>query len=110
MKTFKVRYGESKDFTIELEDTTAQTVTFYVGNEGEEPLITVPANFVDGVAVIEMSADDTKIPLGEYKYQLTVTLEGGKKHKYPTDEECEENGLPDFIVLEALDETESEVS
>lgn len=110
MKTFKVRYGESFDFTIELADNTAETATFYVGMEGEEPLIEATGTFTNGVAVIEVPANDTKIPLNTYKYQITVTLSGGKVHKYPTDEECEENGLPNFIVLEALDETESEVS
>ena len=106
METKKVRYGESFQFTIESEDETAETATFYVGLEGETPLITVPANFVDGKALIEGTPDDTKIPLGEYKYQITVTLSGNKVHKYPTYEECEESGLPKFIVLEALDELE----
>lgn len=108
MDTIKVRYGESYDFTIESDDLTAETATFYVGKDGETPVITVPSTFVDGVAVIEIPADDTKIPLGDYKYQITINLEGGKVHKYPTDEECQESGLPDFIVLEALDETEVE--
>ncbi len=107
MENFSVRYGESFDFSVETDDLTATTVTFYVGLEGETPLITVPANFVDGVAWISATKDDTKIPLGDYKYQLTVEYDDPTKaHKYPSDEDCEANGLPNFYIKEALDETE----
>ena len=106
METFKVRYGESFDFTIESDDETAETATFIVGIEGQSPVIEKTANFSVGVASIEVSPDDTKVPLGTYRYQITVELGGNKVHKYPTDEECGEDGLPKFIVLEALDEVE----
>lgn len=106
METIKVRYGESFDLKLESDDVTAQTVTLFVGKEGALPKITVPANFVSGIAFLEGTPDSTKIPLGEYKYQLTVTFSDGKVRKYPTAEDCEVDGLPDFVVLEALDETE----
>lgn len=106
METQRVRYGESFSFTIESDDLTAELATFYVGKEGQSPVITAPANFENGIAVVEVSALQTKVPVGDYKYQITVNLEDGKVHKYPTDEECSETGLPDFKVLEALDETE----
>lgn len=107
METIKVRYGESFDLSVQSDDLTSETVTLYIGREGEPPIITLPATFnAEGVAYISSNPDDTKIPLGTYKYQLTVTLEGNRVHKYPTREYCEDNGLPEFVVLEALDETE----
>lgn len=106
METYKIRYGESFDFTVVLSDETALTATFLVGKEGQVPEINISAPFVDGEATIEVAPEDTMIPLGEYKYQITVELEGNKVHKYPTDEQCGAGGLPEFIVLEALDETE----
>lgn len=107
METFKVRYGESFDFTIETDDDTATQATFIVGNEGEMPVMEITAEFdTNGVAHIEVTPEDTKVPLGTYKYQITVELEGNKVHKYPTSEECGDNGLPEFVVLEALDEVE----
>ncbi len=102
----EVRYGETYSFTIESDDLTAETATFYIGKEGEQPVITAPADFVGGVAEIEVTAEQTKVPLGEYKYQITIILEGGKVQKYPTNEECSETGLPTFTILEALDEIE----
>jgi hypothetical protein len=106
MEELVVRYGASLDFSVEIDDDTATTVTFFVGKEGETPRIAYPATFSDGVAYISLSTDDTKIPLGRYKYQITVAHSNGREYKYPTDEYCDEFGLPDFYVLEALDETE----
>lgn len=108
MEPFKIRYGASLDFSVETDDATAQTVTLYVGLEGQLPVITSPATFDDDhIAYISVSSDDTKVPLNTYKYQLTVVTSDDKKYKYPTDEDCNSyEDLPDFVVLEALDETE----
>ncbi len=105
MEKYKIRYGESFDFTIETDEDTAETATFLVGKEGQSPVIEVSANFVDGAAYIEVDPEETKVPLGSYKYQITIALSGSKVHKYTTDDDCDGN-LPEFEVLEALDETE----
>lgn len=117
METEKVRYGESFKYKVESDDTTAQTATFYVGKAGQSPVITVPATFENGVAYIESDPEQTEIPLGTYKYQITISYTDGRVLKFPrpkkdcddcpSDEE-EENlvELPDFIIYEALDEAE----
>lgn len=107
MDDLVVRYGSNFDLSIEINDVTATSVTFYVGNEGEVPVISVTSDFVEGVAYISMSQDDTRVPLGTYKYQISVYhAEHNKDYKYPTEEYCDGCELPSFIVLEALDETE----
>lgn len=108
METQRIRYGASYDFTIETDDLTSETATFLVGKEGEAPLITSSATFTDGIAEISVTPEETQIPLGEYKYQINVETSDGKVYKYPDIDDCEteDSGLPIFIVLEALDETE----
>lgn len=114
MDKIKVRYGESFDLSVESDDDTATVATLFVGKVGQMPLITIPASFEfeedeknpRKIAYIVGTPADTRIPLGTYKYQLNVSFEDGRELKYPTDEYCEENGLPEFVVLEALDETE----
>lgn len=111
MEQINVRYGSSLDFRIEADEIGASSATFYVGRAGEEPSITVEASFVDGVAEVTIPSSATKIPLGQYLYQLTVAYEDGQVEKYPRAEDCmgeEDSGLPKFNVLEALDETEVE--
>lgn len=106
MEHIKVRYGESFDLSIESDDDTATLATLFVGKVGQTPVITIPANFENGIAYIAGNPSDTRVPLGKYKYQVNVFFADGRELKYPTDEYCEENGLPEFSVLEALDETE----
>jgi len=106
MDHIKVRYVESFDLSIETDDETATIATLFVGNAGEIPVITIPAQFENGVAYITGLPADTRVPLGDYRYQVNVSFSDGRVLKYPTDEYCEENGLPGFSVLESLDETE----
>jgi hypothetical protein len=106
METINVRYGSTFNFSVENEDIEADTVTLYVAKTGEEPVITIPATFAEGIAFINSTEEDTRVPLGGYNYMLTVRYSDGRVHKYPTSDECEEDGLPSFNVLEALDETE----
>lgn len=111
MDSYSVRYGESFDFSFETDDVTATVVTFYVGKEGQEPIIVAPAVITNGIAFVSVSRNETKKPLGTYKYQLTVEYDDpDKAHKFPSNEYCEEYGLPEFTITEALDETEVVVS
>ena len=114
MDKIQVRYGESFDLSIESDDDTATVATLFVGKPGQLPLITIPAPFAfeeddnnaRKIAYIVGLPTNTRIPLGEYNYQVNVSFSDGRELKYPNDEYCEENGLPEFIVKEALDETE----
>lgn len=108
MDDIVVRYGESFHLSVETEEPTATTATLFVGRAGETPVITLPAQFnQDGIAYINGDPADTRKPLGTYYYQVNVALSGGDQYKYPTDEWCEDNGFPKFIIKEALDETEA---
>lgn len=107
METYEVTYGESFDFKVEIDEPEATLVTLNVGKLGELPVISVSASIEDGIAYIQGTRDDTRVPLDTYQYQLTVEFDDPTKaYKYPSKKECGENGLPRFIVSEALDETE----
>lgn len=110
MEPISIRYAESVELEVTTDDEAAVSATFFVGKPGELPKITIPATFVDGVAVFVLEETDTSIPLGEYRYQYTVTHADGKVEKYPSPEDCDcddfEDSLPVFKVYEALDSTE----
>jgi hypothetical protein len=114
MDQIKIRYGSSLNISITSDDEGATEATLYVGIPGQPPIITKPATFTDGVAIIQLEGGiggDTEVPLGEYKYQINVEHSGGFLEKYPeADSDCEDcdegADLPDFIVCEALDVTE----
>jgi hypothetical protein len=109
MEEIKVRYGESFNITVEMPDDDEATIaTLYVGKPGQNPVITIPAEFgAEGIAHITGLPEDTRIPIGEYQYQINVLFSDDTVYKYPTEEWCaSHDGLPSFIVLEALDENE----
>lgn len=108
METIKIRYGESFNLSVSVDDELAQSVVFYVGKEGQEPLIVLTADIEidkdgDAVAYVEGTPEDTQIPLGVYKYQINLITTDGKIYKFPSDDYCEQHGLPKFVVVEALD-------
>jgi hypothetical protein len=106
MKAIYARYGES--VVISVNDTDeAVTATLYVGMEGESPVITKTAAFSAGTADLSLDPEDTEIPLDSYKYQINVEYSDGTLLKYPKPTSCDGNDLPDFIIVEALDETET---
>lgn len=111
MKPIKTRYGAAVHSKLTLNDEGLVDATIFVGKLGEAPLIEKSFPFVDGVAFITLSGDDTKLPLSsetnQYKYQINVNYLTGGPDKYPDPEEdCDEGDLPDFIVYPALDESE----
>lgn len=106
MKPISIRYGETLNVPITVDDDSAVSATFYVGKPGETPSITASTALVERSGEFDITDTDTRIPLGEYYYQITVTTSDGKVDKYPKPEDCEEHGLPKFTVHEALDEQE----
>lgn len=107
MEQIRIRYGENVTLPLDTNDTNAVSATLYIGKPGELPVITSPATLTLGVGIFELSTSDTAIPLGAYKYQITVLDELGMVTKYPQPEDCLSNDdFPDFIVYEALDSTE----
>lgn len=111
MDEIKIRYGESVTLDFDANDTHAVSATLYIGKAGEVPVKSFPIGLTDGVGVFELSDTDTEIPLGTYKYQITVIDDEGHVDKYPDPEDCNdcdnsEDNLPQFIVYEALDAME----
>lgn len=109
MEKISIRYGEPVTLPIDAGDPLAVSADIYIGKPGEMYVLTANAVLTDGVGVFEFTPDETKIPLGTYYYQINVTDDTGFPEKYPSpDEECSgcEVDFPEFIVGEALDETE----
>ena len=102
MKQINTRYGAIVDLSITIDDELATDATLYVGLEGETPLITKTATFTELAADLSLAPEDTEVPLGTYKYQINVVYSDGRLDKYPDADTCED-GLPEFVILEALD-------
>lgn len=109
MEPISIRYGESVTLPIDVGDLTAQAASIYIGKPGEVYKISKTISLTDGEGVFVLSTTDTEIPLGTYYYQINVTDSGGYVEKYPSPGDgcsgCDVD-FPEFIVGEALDETE----
>jgi len=109
MQPISIRYGETLAISIDAGDPLAVSADMYVGKPGEMYSATSHAELTDGVGVFVFEPSDTRIPIGTYFYQVNVNNGDGKPEKFPSPEEdcggCEPD-FPEFIVGEALDETE----
>lgn len=103
MDTINIRYGESLTMAVNTDDTSATQAVLYVGLPGEVPVLVVTAPLTEGVGSFVLSSSDTMIPLGTYRYQINIEHSDGTVEKYPLADDCPEDGLPEFIVHEALD-------
>lgn len=108
MEPITLRYGESLTLPLDTGDILAVSADMYVGKPGIPYLITKNVTLVDGKGTFVFSSADTQIPLGTYYYQINVTDSLGYVEKYPSPEDCSgcATDFPEFIVGEALDETE----
>lgn len=106
MNDISVRYGASLDLEITVTDELADTATLFVGKAGDTPTIIKSANFVEGTADLSLDPEETEVPLDDYSYQVNVSYTDGRLDKFPTAEQCGEDGFPRFSVIEALDEQE----
>jgi len=105
MKAIKTRYGASVDIQVSLDDDEAVSASLYVGLESDTPVITKTALFSEDVADLSLLPAETQVPLNTYKYQINVVYNDGRIRKFPEPSTCGAS-LPDFIIEEALDETE----
>lgn len=109
MESITLRYGESLTLPLDSGDVTAVSADIYIGKPGEVYILTQNISLTDGMGVFIFSTTETKLPLDTYYYQINVTDALGYIEKYPSPEEnCSEceSQFPEFIVREALDETE----
>lgn len=109
MDKISIRYGEDVTLPIYTGNANNVTATLYVGKPGQVYVLDKQIALTDGEGVFELDQNDTKIPLGEYKYQINVVDSNGKLKKFPSPKDnCTDCfvSLPDFIVFEAIDEIE----
>lgn len=106
MDTISIRYGENVTLPIDAGDATLVSADIYIGNPGEAYILTDHITLTAGSGVFRLSSEETKIPPGEYCYQINTTDSSGYIQKYPAPHDCvydEEHDFPKFIVAEALD-------
>lgn len=109
MEPINIRYGESLTLPIDAGDLTAVSADIYIGKPGQAYVLTKNTSLTLGLGTFEFSGSETQIPKDTYYYQVNITDEDGNVEKYPSPEYgcdgCESN-FPQFVVSEALDETE----
>lgn len=109
MDSISVRYGESVTLPLYTGDTTAVSADLYIGKPGAVYVLTKNITLTNGDGTFNLSAAEMQIPLDTYYYQINVTDEDGLVKKYPSPNQiCNdcESDFPQFIVCEALDQTE----
>ena len=109
MEPIIVRYGESLTLPLDAGDTSAVSADIFIGKPGEVYTLTQNISLTAGEGTFIFSTAETKIPLDTYYYQINVTDDEGYVQKYPSPgEDCDDcdTEFPQFVVCEALDETE----
>lgn len=115
MDSITIRYGETVTLPLDTGDTTAVSASIYVGKPGQQYIIKQEIDLTLGMGTFVLTPDaaspeSTRVPLGEYSYQINVSYPDGVVEKYPSADydDCDncEGGFPSFVVCEALDEVE----
>lgn len=110
MEPISIRYGESLTLPIDAGDFTAVSADIYIGKPGQTYVLTKNATLTDGVGVFVFTSEETRLPLDTYFYQINITDATDYVEKYPSPAgpDCDDCGgdFPEFVVSEALDETE----
>lgn len=83
-KGAKIEYTQGDTFCIRVSPRTGETfldgstLEFIIANEtSKEPVIQNTYNLEDGVFNISFTAQETKIPYGEYAYKMILRTAGG---------------------------------
>lgn len=109
MDSINIRYGEYLPLPIETGNEGYVSATMYVGKPGQMYILSKTTPLTSGDGIFEFTEEETKIPLGEYSFQVSLFDEENRPTKFPEPEydcgACEDE-FPKFIVSEALDETE----
>lgn len=91
-----VRIGETFQLPARTNDTSATTITLKVWSDAAV-VLDVTENFAGGEATID--AGIIALPVGIYKYLLTITYSDGAIDKLPDAEECSGKcEVPEFEV------------
>lgn len=109
MDSINIRYGEYLPLHIETGNEGYVSATMYIGKPGQMYILSKETTLTNGDGIFEFTEEETRIPLGEYSFQVSVFDNEGRPTKFPEPDgdcgNCEEE-FPKFIVSEALDETE----
>jgi len=110
MDDYKVRWGETFDFLVEVsDDSGAVSATLWIAEDTDTyPIITKTDVFTDNVADLSVPADEMEINLGDYHYEFAITYDDGRVAKFPScnsdcddcDDTCE---LPTLTVCDSLE-------
>lgn len=103
MDSIDIRQGETVTLPFQIDDTTADSATLYVGKLGERPIFSIPAGVYIGQGVFEIGSEDTIVPVGKYVYQITIGYPTGEQEKFPEVDDCDDCSYPEFNVHRALD-------
>ena len=109
MDQISIRYGEHVTIPIDTGDITDVSASIYVGKPGETYVMTKSVALTNGVGILILDSDDTKLPLDTYYYQINTVDADGYISKFPSPTEiCDdilsnETDFPEFVVGEALD-------
>ena len=78
METIEINQGAFENFVIE--DTEAFSVSMLIAEDSESPalVVTTPVEFEDGSAQIELTSEDTNLPIGDYIYEFRFYNEDGE--------------------------------
>ena len=98
---FTLIEGGVANFDVLRNDPTATSATLVLKNRETEAVTSHTANYVDGVASIQLDGNDTAI-VGVYQYQVNENLSGGGIAKYGTFD-CDDCEWGEIVVCEALD-------
>lgn len=98
---FTLIQGTVANFDVLQNDPTASSATLILKNRETDVVTSHTANYVGGVASIEVDGNDTAI-IGVYQYQINENLSGGGIAKYGTFD-CSDCEWGEIVICEALD-------
>lgn len=102
MSDMSVRYGATLPLLLTNDEGSVSTARLTLSQAGVVKF-TKLASFVGLEADLTMTALETKLPVGEYDYMITVTYIDGSVEKYPNLENCSDCELPTLEICEAND-------
>jgi hypothetical protein len=109
MEPISIRYGEEVTLPLDAGDPTAISADIFIGKPGQVYVLTKHITLTLGKGTFVLEPEDTRIPLDTYYYQINVNYAVGGPDKYPSPQgDCDgcSDEFPEFVVHEALDETE----
>lgn len=108
MNNLRVRWGATLQLQLTVDEDGAETAKLILRESGANVnALEKTVNFVDGVADLTLSEEDTQLDIGTYEYMIIVTYDDGTVEKYPDPVDCSGDcELPVIEICESLDHLE----